>query len=83
MDGRPGGRHHQTGKQPVCHSESSEVYFLLPVEFPVINLNHLCGLSSTNLVFLWPPKAVNVVTRPRWIVVLSQFFINLGWILLW
>lgn len=54
MDGRPGGRHHQTGKQPVCHSKlaeisSSIVSFLLHVEFHLMNLYHHCGLSSNNL----------------------------------
>lgn len=62
MDGRPGGRHHQTGKQPICHSESAEInltiagffvcfsiYFPLNVELHIINLYHDCGLSPNNV----------------------------------
>lgn len=55
MDGRPGGRYHQTGKQPVCHSESVEINLTILVSFSIYFLSHVeihhhhCGLSSNNV----------------------------------
>lgn len=40
-------------------------------------------LLTTWVMSVCPPKAVNIAVRPHWVLVLSQFALNLRWMVLW